>query len=280
MAAPHLELDLTGVRRLLIGGDVHGHLARLIDALNRVGYDPAQGDRLILLGDLLDRGPEVLAIHRWLLANPDVIPLVGNHDDMLLGTLGLRPMDRWNNPRNLDYNGGEWLFDYATGMEEGEGRGALTQRLRRWALHHGGVPPFIDPRIVEFARRMTLSPVAITAMTPGGRRIGLVHADVPTPTWRQLVQALESTDEDVARSARIRATWDRTLFERMEAVMPQGKAALAAMDIGVPDVDHVFMGHSIVPEPMTAGNLTWIDTGPYRGGPITVMDVDAWMDGL
>lgn len=280
MTAPHVTLDMSDARRLIVGGDVHGHLSRLIHALETIGYDADAGDRLVLLGDLLDRGPDVLAIHEWLEANPTVVNLVGNHDEMLLASLGLRPMDRWNNPDNLDHNGGDWLRDFALGFAEDEGSGMLVHRLKRWARTHGGVPPFIDGRIVEFARRLARSPVAVTAITPGGRRVALVHADVPRPTWSRTVADLESPDPVLAQATRISATWDRTLFDRMAKVANAGPEALARLDIGIGDVDHVFLGHSIVPEPMTAANLTWIDTGPYRGGPITTLDVDAWIDGL
>lgn len=276
MAAPHIVLDLSDARRLLVGADVHGHLDRLKEALERVGYDPDAGDRLVLLGDLLDRGPEVLGIHEWLLANPEVITLLGNHDEMLLGSLGLRPMDRWNNPVNLVRNGGDWLLDYAIGFEEDERLGHLVSKL---VGHEGDAPPpFIDHRIMDFARRMAASPVAATVTTPWGRRVALVHADVPRATWDETVAALESPNALEAHATRIAVTWERRLFNRMERALGLGPDALAQLDIGIPDVDHVFLGHSIVAEPTTAANITWLDTGPYRGGPITVLDVDAWLD--
>lgn len=279
MTAPHITLDMRDMRRLIVAGDVHGHLKRLITALKAIDYDASAGDRLVLLGDLLDRGPDVLAVHEWLNDDPTVVNLLGNHDEMLLASLGLRPMDAWNNPDNLDHNGGDWLIDFAIGFAENERNGMLVHRLKRWARTHGGVPPFIDGRIVEFARRLATSPIAATVLTPGGRRIGLIHADVPRSTWAGTVADLDSTDAKLAQRTRISATWDRTRFDLMVEAAAAGKD-LETLDIGIPDVDHVFLGHSIVPEAMTAANLTWIDTGPYRGGPITALDVDAWMDAL
>ncbi len=38
--------------------DIHGHLAELEEALGRIKSKAAEGDKLILLGDYIDRGPD------------------------------------------------------------------------------------------------------------------------------------------------------------------------------------------------------------------------------
>ena len=43
--------------RLLVMGDVHGQYSKMQKALALADYDPAR-DRLVLLGDYIDRGPE------------------------------------------------------------------------------------------------------------------------------------------------------------------------------------------------------------------------------
>lgn len=47
--------------RTIFVGDIHGCIDEFNELLSRVKYDP-QSDRLILLGDLVDRGPDSLAI--------------------------------------------------------------------------------------------------------------------------------------------------------------------------------------------------------------------------
>jgi calcineurin-like phosphoesterase family protein len=73
-------------------GDIHGcvaELSRLIEALPLV-----KGDRVIFLGDYIDRGPDSRAVVSYLLTlrqERDSIELVflkGNHEDMLLSFLG------------------------------------------------------------------------------------------------------------------------------------------------------------------------------------------------
>ncbi len=53
---------------------------------------PAAGDRLVLLGDYVDRGPDSAGVLRQLLALrerlPDLVALRGNHEEMLLSWLG------------------------------------------------------------------------------------------------------------------------------------------------------------------------------------------------
>jgi serine/threonine protein phosphatase 1 len=72
--------------RIVAVGDIHGcfrTFEKLILQLN-----PAKNDKLILLGDYIDRGPhpkEVLDLILTLIKEGfDIIPLIGNHENMLL----------------------------------------------------------------------------------------------------------------------------------------------------------------------------------------------------
>jgi serine/threonine protein phosphatase 1 len=72
--------------RVVAIGDIHGCADALAELLRAIAPNPA--DRIITLGDYVDRGPDSrrvidmllkLSRHCWL------IPLLGNHDKMLLG---------------------------------------------------------------------------------------------------------------------------------------------------------------------------------------------------
>jgi bis(5'-nucleosyl)-tetraphosphatase (symmetrical) len=71
-------------------GDVQG----CFDALQRLvaRIAPGPGDKLWLVGDLVNRGPDSLAVLRWAKAQGDrVVCVLGNHDLHLLGrALGVR----------------------------------------------------------------------------------------------------------------------------------------------------------------------------------------------
>jgi serine/threonine protein phosphatase 1 len=95
--------------RLIAIGDIHGCSAALraiLDAIN-LGDD----DRVVTLGDYIDRGPDSRGVIDALLeldASGRLVPLLGNHEEMMLGALrGSYPRHWW-----LQYGGGATLDSY------------------------------------------------------------------------------------------------------------------------------------------------------------------------
>lgn len=73
------------VKRMIAIGDVHGCLPALKELLAKV--NPQDGDVFVFLGDMINRGPESVALVDWLLAfrkSHPVVCLRGNHEQMLL----------------------------------------------------------------------------------------------------------------------------------------------------------------------------------------------------
>jgi serine/threonine protein phosphatase 1 len=76
--------DKTRVRTLAVG-DIHGCLNSLGALMECVELNA--GDRLILLGDYIDRGPDSRGVVDWTLATrktTEVITLRGNHEEMMM----------------------------------------------------------------------------------------------------------------------------------------------------------------------------------------------------
>ena len=102
-------------------GDIHGRLDLFEQLLAQIDEDDAArgaGDTtLILLGDLVDRGPEsrgVVERAMQLKATRKVRVLAGNHEEMLLGSLGDEEILR----HFLRHGGKETLFSYGLTFDE------------------------------------------------------------------------------------------------------------------------------------------------------------------
>ncbi|KAJ9293984.1 hypothetical protein DTO271G3_7360 [Paecilomyces variotii] len=70
-------------RRLIIVGDVHGCKDELDQLMEKVAFSPANGDHLIFTGDMINKGPQSLAVVDF--ARQHYASCVrGNHEDRIL----------------------------------------------------------------------------------------------------------------------------------------------------------------------------------------------------
>ena len=157
--------------RDLIVGDVHGQRPTFERLLDKVGYDPAGGDRLLLLGDLIDRGPDSAGMLEWL-QREDVFCIRGNHEQLMLDALD---GDEHVEVLWKEHNGGGWARDLDSGTQDA------------W---HAALRPL---------------PMALEIEGVQGK-IVMAHAEIPVETpWWALREWLEEGDRD----ARIRVLWAR-----------------------------------------------------------------------
>src|SRR5690606_34883114 len=83
------------LKRTIVVGDIHGCIDELKELLNKISYNK-NNDRLILLGDLIDRGPNSVGTVEFARKN-NIESVLGNHEFKLL---------KWysaNNKSNLNY---------------------------------------------------------------------------------------------------------------------------------------------------------------------------------
>lgn len=73
--------------------DIHGCYDELIELVKLI--DLQDEDTLYIIGDTVDRGPKPVEVLSWMMMQPNVIPIMGNHEYMMMKVLlpGLKEVD-------------------------------------------------------------------------------------------------------------------------------------------------------------------------------------------
>jgi predicted phosphodiesterase len=80
---PYAPTTATDAARLLIIGDVHGMLDELKSLLDKADYTASRGDRVVFVGDLINKGPESAGVVQYAMAI-NATTVRGNHEDKVL----------------------------------------------------------------------------------------------------------------------------------------------------------------------------------------------------
>ena len=156
------KLPLNERGRDFLIGDVHGEFSRVEELLATVGFKP-EADRLISVGDLIDRGPDSDQALEWI-ARPWFHAVIGNHELMAMA----HACNGGEDAAMHVMNGGEWMA-------------AMDPELKE-----------------EYAEAFARLPLAIELQTARGP-IGVVHADIPPGmSWSALAAELEAGDRSSA----------------------------------------------------------------------------------
>ncbi|MBA3987738.1 metallophosphoesterase [Aliidiomarina maris] len=167
-----LTLAANQAGRDFVVGDLHGSLNLLERALKQLGFNPEQ-DRLLSVGDLIDRGEDSQTLLEYL-DKPWFFACIGNHESVLLDYMhggDSQLAATWQR------FGGEWFFQL---------RPSVQQSMLDTVLQKAHF--------------------AIEILTPEGRpQVGVVHADVPFQlSWDEFTAALANDAE-----VRYQALWSR-----------------------------------------------------------------------
>lgn len=190
---PVLRLPHDPSLRYMALGDVHGCFGQVLDAMRSSGFHPDR-DRILCVGDLIDRGPESHRAPKFL-SHDWVLCVRGNHEDLLLEAYA----DGEPDPAVIEFlacrNGFGWWL---------------------------GASDDVRNAVVAAARAL---PIAIQ-IGEGPDAIGVVHADVPDGlSWPEFLEALEAGDEEVCR----KALWSRDRVGRRDA---SGVAGIGRVFVG------------------------------------------------
>ena len=157
-------------------GDLHGCYEELMHTLDHLGFDPAR-DRLISVGDLVDRGPDSGKCLELVKA-PWFHAVRGNHEQMMI---------------DCHLDPGDAAYDYV--MSGGD-----------WFVHSA---PDVQRALAELADTLPL----FLQVPLGGRRIGVVHGDFLETAWITQKQ-LKRMATDKRQDLRQTALWGRSRISR------------------------------------------------------------------
>lgn len=231
-------------------GDIHGWFSVLDAKLEELNFN-YDTDRLFVVGDLIDRGMESDRVLEYL-DQPWFFSLAGNHELLMCCSLY------------------EVILPYAS---------------RYWMpiwLNNGGIwATFLDDdKKSEIAKVLSHLPLAMEIETDRGL-VGLTHAEFRGHqyTWDHVKQVLlDVPDRKVefqggTEEAEIA---EMLVWSRVKVSNP----TYPAYQQPVEGIEHIFHGHTVLDDPITIGNCTYLDTGVYDTGILTVVQIDEWLDQL
>ena len=73
---------------IYLTSDIHGEYQMFMDLLKLINF--SDNDKLYILGDVADRGPEPIKIYQYIMGKPNIFLLRGNHEEMMLDALRLK----------------------------------------------------------------------------------------------------------------------------------------------------------------------------------------------
>ncbi|MGK7313235.1 MAG: metallophosphoesterase [Candidatus Longimicrobiales bacterium M2_2A_002] len=232
--------------RTLVLGDVHGAFRALEQVFERAGVDPSR-DRLISLGDLCDRWPEVDKCFDLILEVEDRTVVLGNHDEWTADWAIRREVNPWW----FEYGGAETYASYArrAGADTPRGRDDILALADAVPDSHKALLRAMVPYHIEDGRLFT-------------------HAgwDPGTPPERQTARDLRLSRE----------LWTRALLIEMglerEGEGDEGGAAPSSLT----GFAEVYLGHTPTDwiEPRPVLEIWNLDQGAGWDGVLTLMDVE------
>lgn len=234
-----LELPYDPSKRYLIFGDIHGRMDQVMDCLNKANYDSAK-DIVMSVGDMIDRGPDSIAVVNNFKGHENWYSILGNHEHMVL---------------TPDYNN-IWLSN-----------GGITT-LDELVYYHISISEF-QTQLNSFPYVIYVGDVADT------NSFRLVHGEfplVPDDVLYASLKAASPTSKLVENSV-----WSRLVIENRhnKYKLAQAKRTLTSSQIMT-----TFSGHSIVPDVYNIGCRYYIDTGMKKLTLIDAHTKEIWSSSI
>lgn len=228
------RLPVNKAGRDFVVGDLHGCRSLIDQLMTHVKFDGAI-DRLFLVGDLADRGPDSIACLK-LLENPWCHAVMGNHEELLIG-------GTW---RYIHPGTPLPKFFYSGSLDDVEGD--LISNGGSWVLDH---LPVTDDffNLIELVRNLP----QILVVGEDEDRFNIVHAELPLSYTDQIIDNLpKSTNINEFDFPYYR--WSRSIMGDYIDQSPENKEGLSK----------TYTGHTIGHSIRRADSHVCLDTGGYK----------------
>ena len=149
-----LQARIVAGNQVWVVGDIHGHLGTLRALMHRLKL--GEEDRVVLLGDMIDRGPDSAGVIEYVREHPQILAIKGNHEQMAIQSLQERRIEL--NTTWMSKGGASTWGSYIVAAKGDLHRAKLTFAedcawmadlpshivLDDWRLVHAGYHPRID----------------------------------------------------------------------------------------------------------------------------------------
>jgi len=250
-------------------GDIHGCWETLRRLLRRISWRPG-GDRLWLVGDLVNRGPGSLEVLRWAAENdPHLVSVLGNHDlhlvAMAAGLAGRKTGDRLDEV--LSAPDADLLVAWLR-------RRPLLHRRGETVMVHAGLWPGWD---AGEANRLARGLEDRLRAADGDAFLARVIRKPRTP-WSPDLEADDRLAAAAAIFTRLRVV-DADGRPRMGFTggldeMPAGCSPWFEGSVAVSSGCSVVFGHWAMLGLHRHGDVTCLDSGCVYGGSLTALRLD------
>lgn len=264
MKNPVKQLPPNTLGRDFVIGDLHGSLSCLDNLFANIKFNPTV-DRLISVGDLIDRGPESLLCLE-LLREPWFHCVLANHEQMMLDAFYGGPTGRY-----WLQNGGEWgamaLKDWRD-KQQNDAMGVSDNEYEDTSI-----------RVWESLKLVKELPYILTVNMSDGKKFHVIHAELPIDYNKKITDAVLADPKkvmDLASRENLDGTfliWGRFIYYNffradLSNIAKVGrivKNMLSRPGINIFNnkLSHIISGHTVLHRPMTILGQTNIDTGAY-----------------
>ncbi len=250
-------------------GDIQGCYSEFRQLLDTVAFDPAR-DRLWLVGDLVNRGPDSLSVLRTVKAlGPAATTVLGNHDLHLLivATGNRKPHRRDTLSDILSAPDRDELLDWLRALP------LVVRDGERLMVHAGLAPSWSAADAVMLSHEVE----TVLRSTDHGEFLRDLYGDEPA-RWDEELAGIERLRAIVNVCTRLRfCAADGTMEfaeKRGADHAPAGFAPWFAHPTRRSARTMIYCGHWSTLELMLAPNVAMLDSGCVWGGTLTAVRLD------